>query len=127
MLTKLAFIDLKLAIQRIDIPEWNDCVYIKKLSANQRAQILKNNFKIEGTDLGINADAFADNVVRTCQFTICDDKGVRLFDDSKADFDILDGKDGAILERIFNVVMESNGMTVKEEKEAMGNLDSSRN
>ena len=121
MLTKQAFVDRKPVVKKVQIPEWDDFVYIKKMSAGERVQLMKNTTKVQGTEVGLDQDNFMDSIVRTVQVVLCDDKGVRLFDDSEEDFEILNSKDGMILEKIFYEVMNFNGLGVESEKEAIKN------
>lgn len=126
MLTKQAFVDRKPMVKKVDVPDWNDFVYIKKMSAKERVQLTRNTTKIEGKDVSLNEDTFMDSIVRTVQMVLCDEQGVRLFDNSEVDFDMLNDKDGVVLEKIFYEIMNFNGLGVESEKEAMGNLDSSQ-
>jgi len=121
MMTKQAFLDRKPAVKRIEIPEWDDCVYIKKMSAGERVQLVRNTTKVSGKDISLNEENFMDSIVRTCQTVLCDSDGVRLFDDSDDDFGILNDKDGAVLSMIFSDIMAFNGMGLTEEKDALKN------
>jgi hypothetical protein len=121
MLTKQAFLDRKPVVKKVEIKAWDDFVYIKKMSAGERVQLMKSTTKIEGKSVGLDEDNFMDSIVRTVQMVLCDENGVRLFDDSEDDFVILNSKDGEILELIFNEVMIFNGLGVVEEKEALKN------
>lgn len=121
MLTKQAFMDRKPVVKRIEIPEWDDFVYIKKMSAGERVQLMKNTTKIQGKEIGLDEENFMDSIVRTVQMVLCDELGVRLFDNSEDDFKILNDKDGVLLERLFQEVMAFNGLGVESEKEAIKN------
>jgi hypothetical protein len=121
MLTKQAFIDRKPVVKKVEVPEWDDFVYIKKMSAGERVQLMRNTTKIEGKDVSLDQDNFMDSIVRTVQMVLCDENGVRLFNNSEEDFNILNDKDGVVLEKIFYEVMAFNGLGVESENEALKN------
>jgi hypothetical protein len=126
MLTKQDFIDRKPVVKKVEIPEWNDFVYIKKISAKERVQLVKNSTKVEGKEVSLDQDNFMNTIVQTVQVVLCDEKGVRLFDDSIEDFDMLNEKEGAILERLFDEITAFNGMGIEAENEALGNSETSQ-
>ena len=111
MLTKQAFLDKKIQTKKIEVPEWNDHVYVKKLSAGERSILITSNAESQGMD----------SVVKTLQLVICDENGTRIFDNSEEDFNLLNSKDGVVLENIFNKVLEFNSLGEEEEKQAIKN------
>jgi hypothetical protein len=125
MLTKQAFIDKKPLVLKIEIPAWEDFVYIKKMSAGERVQLTKAMTKVEGKTVELNQEGFMDSIVKTLQIILCDENGIRIFNDSQEDFDILNSKDGEILEKIFDEAMTFSGLGEDAEKEAIKNSDSS--
>lgn len=121
MLTKQSFLDRKPSVKKVEIPEWNDSVYIKKLSGKDRAGLLSASVKVEGKDVTLDQDNFMNTIVRTVQMALCDENGVRLFTDSIEDFEALNGQDGDILDRLFQEVTTYNSIGASEEKEAIKN------
>lgn len=121
MMTKQSFIDKKPTVLKVEIKEWNDFVYIKKMSAGERVQLIKATTKVEGKSVEVDQQSFMNTITKTLQIILCDENGVRIFDDSQEDFDILNAKDGAILESIFDTAMSFNGIGADEEKEAIKN------
>lgn len=121
MLTKQAFLDRKPVVKRIEVPEWDDFVFIKKMSAGERVQLMKNTTKIDGKNVGLDESNFMDSIVRTVQMVLCDEAGVRIFDNSEADFEMLNDRDGQVLEKLFYEIMSFNGMGAVEEKDAIKN------
>jgi len=121
MMTKQAFLDRKPAVKCIEISEWEDCVYIKKMTVGERFQLMKKSVNVSGKDVSVNEDTINESIVRACQLAICDDAGVRVFDDTDDDFRLLNEKEGVVLEMIFNEVMAFNGLGAVEEKEAIKN------
>jgi hypothetical protein len=111
MLTKQAFLDQKIQVKKIEVPEWNDFVYIKKMSAGERSILITSNEDNKGMD----------SVVKTLQLIICDENGIRIFDNSEEDFNLLNSKDGTVLENIFNEALYFNGLGAEPEKQAIKN------
>jgi predicted metal-dependent phosphoesterase TrpH len=117
MLNKQAFLNIKSQVKKIEVPEWNDHVYVKKFSAAERVKFLQT---INGEEAP-TTEVFIARMVRLLQICLSDENGCRIFDDSEEDFEILNAKDVKILERIFDEAMKFNGIGVEEEKAAIKN------
>jgi hypothetical protein len=117
-MNKQAFINAKPAVQAIEVPEWNDTVYIKKFSAGDRITFLKS---IANDDDEKGAEKNLVNMVKLLQVSLSDEAGNRLFDDSQEDYDIIAAKDNTILGRLLDASLNFNGMGEEQEKAAIKN------
>ena len=114
---KQAFLSVKSAVKKVEIPEWNDSVYVKKFSAAERVKFLQ----AAAEDGEVKAETFIAQMVKLLQICLSDEDGVRVFDDSQEDYEILNSKDSEILENIFNEAMKFNNIGVEEEKAVIKN------
>lgn len=101
----LAANDTKL--DKVNVPEWGDDVYIKTLS---------------GTDRDLFEDAYSRDKMKNFRarflvLTLCDDKGDRLFSDE--DVDSLGKKSAVVLNRLFEKAWSLNAFR-GEDVEALG-------
>ena len=117
---KEAFLSAKSLLKEVTIEAWDITVYIRKWSAAERTAYLKNIISIEGQQVSLKGD-MQEEMVKMLQITLCDENGVRAFTDSKEDFDLLNSKDADVIERLFKLATEYNGMGENSEKEAIKN------
>jgi len=92
-------------IEKVEIPEWNDFIYVKSMSGKERDQ-----FENEMYSRGENGEMVSnlENLrARMIVLTACDDKGNRIFKDADAEW--LGEKNAAALNRIFNKANELSG------------------
>jgi hypothetical protein len=115
---KQAFINAKAAVKDVPIPEWNDTVYVKKFSAAERVKFLQS---IHGEEEESGAEKYIGQMVRILQLCLADENGIRIFDDSQEDYDIINAKDNDILSKILDEAIAFNGIGASEEKEAIKN------
>jgi hypothetical protein len=116
MLNKQAFLNIKSAVKKVDVPAWGDCVYVKKFSAAERVKFLQSMNEDEtGTVV------FIGQMIKLLQLCLSDENGNRLFGDTDEDYEILNSKDTDVLEGIFNEAMKFNGIGVEQEKDAIKN------
>lgn len=116
MLNKQAFLGIKPAVKKVEVPEWGDHVFVKKFSAAERVKFLQ----ATGADEE-GVAVFYNQMVRLLLLCLSDENGNRIFDDTDEDFEILNSKDVSILEKIFNEAMQFNGIGVEQEKDAIKN------
>jgi hypothetical protein len=98
-----------------------DFVFIKKLTGAERASLLNGSVKVDGKQVDFNADNFLDMQIRMVQLAVCDEAGVRIFDDSSEDFDLVNSLDGDMLDLLFQEIGGFNGIGATEEKAALKN------
>lgn len=102
MLTKEAIVAAKdLPIEEVEVPEWGGSVTVKGMSLATRSAYETACFK-DGKFVGGN---FRAEIVARC---IVDETGNRIFSDTEVE--LLAGKSGAALERIFPVALRLCGM-----------------
>ena len=95
----LSIRDIK--IEELYVPEWNDSIFIKTMTAEERDKFEESIFIRDGgkrkTDLfGLRA--------KMCAFVICDEKGNRLF--TEKEVEALSQKNANALTRIFEKAQE---------------------
>ena len=104
-------------VEDVSVPEWGGTVLIRGMTGKEREQF--EDLHNEEVPAGNRAGRRAGQTVskfdrknlrsRLVVWCVIDDKGERLFSD--ADLDIINGKNGAALERIVDVAMRMSGMT----------------
>jgi hypothetical protein len=126
MLNKQAFLNIKSQVKKVEVPEWNDHVYVKKFSAAERIAFLRNMAKSEETDNRFESSANTiSEMVKVLLLCISDENGARVFEECEEDYQILAALDNKAIEMLFNEAIDFNGLG--GEKEAIKNSDSSQN
>lgn len=95
----LAIRDIK--IEELFVPEWNDSIFVKTMTAEERDQFeqavfLQGDGKRKAQISGLRA--------KMCAFVICDAEGNRLF--TEGEVEALSKKSAAALTRIFERAQE---------------------
>lgn len=121
MLTKQAWMDRKPSVKRIEVPSMGDFTYIKKMTGAERAALLAGTVTVDGKAVAFNQDAFVTTMSRTVQIALCDESGVRLFNDSEDDFNLVNSMDGDVLDLLFEAITAFNSIGAAEETEALKN------
>ncbi len=101
-----------LPVGKVETPEWKPdfpCVYVRTLTAPEVVGFTKS---IEGDDGEQDTSEF---LQRFSALVLCDEKGVRLFDDSDADADALGKKNMIVLQRICHEAQVHNKMIQDED------------
>ena len=91
--------------REVEIPEWNDTIFIRAFSSIDRGIIEAEMASIQGG----NYDKYALVRAKVCVASICDENGNMLF--TEADVEEIGKKDSAVIERIFNEAIDLNGYT----------------
>jgi len=108
-------------IKEIDVPEWDDTVYIRQLTRGEQDAYLKRQYG--STRLKQDSKAKAQEISAVniyghdaflCACGICDDGGKRLF--SQADAKKLEKKNGAAIGRIAKEILDFSEMSVDVEE-----------
>lgn len=119
-------------VEKIDIPEWEGYVYLRKWTGAERFKVLKEIKKIGDIDniIGGNANDIdyeeLHNVmlIVVCK-TLSDSQGVRLYKDDE--LSLLDNKDPDIIQKLFAEAMKVNGMGEDAVGNAAKNSETSQN
>lgn len=89
----------------VEVPEWNGCVYVRRLTVNERlgfAEQMSN----------VPAGKIPKGAMEEMVATVCvDENGQQIF--TPDDHDRLCQKTSSAIERIFNAAAELNGLTAK--------------
>lgn len=93
----LAIQDLK--PQKLDIPEWNDHVFIRSMTGRERGEL---------EAASKSGNALADFRAMLAIRCVCDENGARLFSD--ADLEAIGKKSSAALDRILNAASKLNAL-----------------
>ena len=111
----LAAIDLK--IEAVEVPEWSGVVYVRAMSGKMRDAFEHSRYrlvndKVEVIQTNVRASLLA--------ASICDSQGTLLF--TKEDIEALGEKNGAVLDRLFDVAQRLSGLRTPEQEERLKNL-----
>lgn len=109
----------KKPFKELEAPELGEGVrfYAWKMSAGERARFQSMMTKIDGKKIDINDKNVFNTFVNLCQYNLKDEKGKRIFDDSKKDKEILSNSDGALIERMGYEILDLNDMLDKDEED----------
>ena len=104
--------------EKIHVPEWGGDVWIKSLSGKERDAFESSMFKGKGKNRKEN---FANLRARLLVWTLVDEQGNRLFDDSDAT--ALGEKNAKALDRCFAKARELSGMSEEDVEEMTKNSE----
>lgn len=105
-----------LPTEEFDAPEWGGTLMIRALNGAQREEIEVRVNRAKATSEGHGWKGLKALVA---SYVIVGEDGKPLF--TSKDFAAISEKSGAMLDRLFEHVMEVNGLTQKEEKSIEGN------
>lgn len=109
-------------LKQIEIPEWGGSIYLRKWSGKDRNKFLAASVSISGNgDVEVNYNSLFDNMVKAVALTLCDETGLRLFDDSEEDVSLLGNKEHDVLQRLYNESIELNSLKAGSVEEAAKN------
>lgn len=94
---------------RVDVPEWNGYVYVRRMSSRERLDIIKSM-----PDGGMPKDFQEQVVIMAC----VDDHGMQVF--KPEDKDRLSKKSAVAVEKIFKAAARLNGLTSDSVQELAG-------
>ena len=106
-----------IAYETVAVPEWGGSVRIRGLTGSERDQYDAESFRL---GQGKGGDSLADFRVRRVARGIVDEKGARVFSD--ADLKALGAKNGAVIDRLDDVVARLSGMQTAAVAEARADL-----
>lgn len=89
----------------VNVPEWDGDVIIRTFTAAERDSWDASLFTDNGKERKMN---YQNVRARLLAFTLIGEDGNRLF--NEADIEVLGGKSGLVLDRLFNTACELNGM-----------------
>lgn len=96
-------------IERVDVPEWDDFVYVRSLTGSERDNFERSMHTGMGEDRREN---LANLRARLCVLAICDENGQTIL--SNGDIDWLGEKNSAALERIWQKIQDLSGFSKKD-------------
>lgn len=97
----------------VKVPEWDCTVHVRMMTGDERDAWEQWLVDTQSGRTQVRA--------RYCVLTMVDEKGKRIFKDTKADIDALGQKSAAALDRIFSAALSLNGMSASEQEAASGN------
>lgn len=115
----LAAIDVK--IEAVDVPEWNGAVYVRNLSGKARDAFESSRYRLTDPGTGKQKVELNQNNTRAALLSasICDEAGVLQFNVN--DIDALGEKNGAVLDRLFDVAQRLSGLRGKDTEDRLKN------
>ena len=106
----LAAIDVK--IEPVECPEWGGTIYVRNMTGKAREKFERSRYRMHGKDIEVvHENTRASLLVAS----VCDKDGNLVF--TEADIDALNEKNGAVLDRLFDVAQRLSAMR-KEDIEA---------
>lgn len=91
------------------VKAWGGTVYVKGMTGRERDQFEASIIRTKGRNQTINLQ---DVRAKLCVLTICDENGVRLFED--ADIPALSEKSAGELQKVFEVAQRLSGITEED-------------
>lgn len=110
----LAAMDLK--IESVDVPEWGGTVYVRNMTGRARDQFESSRYKLIGEKIEI---LHQNTRAALLAASLCDSKGTLMF--SEKDVEALGEKNGAVLDRLFDVAQRLSGLRQKDAEEKLKN------
>ena len=107
---KQAFLNSKKTLEPIEVPELGTKVYIGKWSARQRSVILPDIIAIGDESNKDKYSEMVEGMAKVVQGTLKDIEGNRVFEDTAEDLAILLDFDGEVIEKLFNKILDYNGI-----------------
>lgn len=116
----LAAIDQK--IEAVEVPEWGGTVYVRNLTGKARDAFESSRYKmVNGKPEIIHQNTRAALLAAS----LCNAEGLLIF--TQQDIEALGEKNGAVLDRLFDVAQRLAGMRAKDQEERAKNSDSAQN
>lgn len=114
MISKEAIIDkVDLPTEEVFIPEWDETVLVRGMTAGERDKYMDAHVKIEGTVGGQPRVTIANNEAMLAAKCLVDENGKRLFSD--ADAKLLAEKSSMAIHRISQVAERLSGLSAEDE------------
>ena len=109
-----------LIVEEIDVPEWGGKVFLRVMTGTNRGLY-------DGKYAKINEMPHLHHDVRIqlLIYTLCDEHGNQLF--TNQDIPILGAKNGSVIDRLFDIAMEMNGIGKKGVENETKNLNAEVN
>ena len=107
-------------IEKVECPEWNGHVCVRSLTGTER-----DLFEQSMLDKHGKRKTVANVRSALAARTVCDATGQRLFSDK--DIEHLGSKNGAVLDRIFDVAQRLSGLSQKDVEDLAKNSESGQN
>ncbi len=111
----LAASDLR--IEEVDVPEWGGSVFVRNLNGRARDRFESSRYKIDANG---TVEVIHENPRATLlALSLCNELGELLF--SIADVQAIGEKNGAVLDRLFDVAQRLSGLRPKDLEEKLKN------
>ncbi|WP_447979086.1 hypothetical protein [Candidatus Nitrospira bockiana] len=105
-----------MVIERVEVPEWGGAVYVRSVSAKGRDAWEGSRYRLQGDKV---VPVYENTRAKLLVMCVCDEQGKLLF--TEADVERLGQKNGAVLDRLFDVAMRLSGMRDKAVEQAAKN------
>lgn len=101
----------------LEVPEWGGAVRLKAMTGKERSAFLSRHIKNPGKG---QAFVIEDIQAHLAALSIVDESGARMF--SEAEVEVLAGKSGVALERVFKAASKLNALTEEDVDEIAGDF-----
>jgi hypothetical protein len=127
-MSKIAFLRPKNSIKKIELPELESPVYIRKWSAAERIEFTNKSVTSVSTDgkAEIDTQKVLEQQIRLLQFVICDENGKRMLDDSDEDYKELSEVNDDIIQLLWTEAWNFNNSGKPALDEAIKNSETSQ-
>jgi len=119
-------------VKKVNVPEWDGYVYLRKWSGKERFSVLKEIKKIGSIedimnqdDEGIDYEELQNVMLTIVCKSLSDSQGIRLYADNE--ISELDKKDPDVIQYLFAESMRVNGLGEKSVEESAKNSGTSQN
>jgi hypothetical protein len=127
-MSKVAFLRPKNSIKKIELPELESPVHIRKWSAAERIEFTNKSVTSVSTDgkAEIDTQKVLEQQIRLLQFVICDESGNRMFNDSDEDYKELSEVNDDIIQLLWTEAWNFNNSGKPALDEAIKNSEASQ-
>jgi len=119
-------------VEKIEIPEWDGYVYLRKWAGKERFMVLREIKQVgniedimDKDDEGIDYEKLQSVMAMVVCRSLSDSQGIRLYKDEETSE--LDNKDPDVIQLLFTESMRVNGLGEKAVEEAAKNSETSQN
>jgi hypothetical protein len=106
-------------IHEVEVPEWGGSVFVKGMTGTERDKFESSIIEMRGNQQRVN---MIDVRAKLACYTICDEKGKRLFTD--VEIKELAKKSASALQRIFDVAQKLSGIGADDVESLLKNSES---
>lgn len=127
-MSKVSFLRPKNSIKKIELPELESPVYIRKWSAAERIEVVNHTVSSVDSEgkVAIDTKKVLEQQIKLLQVVICDETGKRMFNDSEEDYKELSETNADIIQTLWEEAWNFNNGGKPALDEAIKNSETSQ-